>query len=96
MPHPDIDDCDHFDQKSDSEVIVSGSTTQGNGNQFGMNLQLEAHTSGDAIDESFAFIEGDAGRILLGSENSAGYLMTVAAPNAGVGINKGEQDRLQA
>lgn len=87
----DIDDRDHFDQKSDSEIIFSGSTTLDNGIQFGVNVQLEGNTSGDQIDESFAFVEGDFGRILLGSENSAGYLMTVAAPNVGIGINTGDQ-----
>ncbi len=87
----DIDDRDHFDQKSDSEIIFSGSTTLDNGIQFGVNVQLEGNTSGDTIDESYAFIEGDFGRVLLGSENSAGYLMSVAAPNVGIGINTGDQ-----
>ena len=87
----DIDDRDHFDQKSDSEIIFSGSTTLDNGIQFGVNVQLEGNSSGDQIDESFAFIEGDFGRILMGSENTAGYLMTVAAPNVGIGINTGDQ-----
>ncbi|WP_282604776.1 porin [Pelagibius sp. Alg239-R121] len=87
----DIDDRDHFDQKSDSEIIFSGSTTLDNGIQFGVNVQLEGNTSGDTIDESYAFIEGDFGRVLLGSENTAGYLMSVAAPNVGIGINTGDQ-----
>ena len=87
----DIDDRDHFDQKSDSEIIFSGSTTLDNGIQFGVNVQLEGNTGGDQIDESYAFIEGDFGRILLGSENSAGYIMGVSAPNVGIGINSGDQ-----
>ena len=94
----DIDDRDHFDQKSDSEIIFSGSTTLDNGIQFGVNVQLEGNSqglgsdpNGDTIDESYAFIEGDFGRILLGSENSAGYIMGVAAPNVGIGINSGDQ-----
>ncbi len=87
----DIDDRDHFDQKSDSEIIFSGSTTLDNGIQFGVNVQLEGNTSGDQIDESYAFIEGDFGRVLLGSENTAGYLMSVGAPNVGIGINSGDQ-----
>ena len=87
----DIDDRDHFDQKSDSEIIFSGSTTLDNGIQFGVNVQLEGNTSSDQIDESYAFIEGDFGRILAGSENSAGYIMSVTAPNVGIGINSGDQ-----
>ncbi len=84
-------DPDHFDQKSDSEIIFSGSTTLDNGIEFGVNVQLEGNTSSDTIDESYAFIEGDFGRVLLGSENTAGYLMSVAAPNVGIGINTGDQ-----
>ncbi len=87
----DIDDRDHFDQKSDSEIIFSGSTTLDNGIKFGVNVQLEGNTSGDQIDESYAFIEGDFGRVLMGSENSAGYIMHIAAPNVGIGINSGDQ-----
>ena len=41
----DIEDRDHFDQKSDSEIIFSGSTTLDNGLQFGVNVQLEGNTS---------------------------------------------------
>ncbi|TQV79818.1 porin [Denitrobaculum tricleocarpae] len=84
-------DPDHFDQKSDSEIIFSGSTTLDNGIQFGVNVQLEGNTSDDQIDESYLFVEGDFGRVLMGSENSAGYIMSVAAPNVGIGINSGDQ-----
>ncbi len=87
----DTDDRDHFDQKSDSEIIFEGSTTLDNGIQFGVNVQLEGNTSSDTIDESYAFIEGDFGRVLMGSENSAGYIMSVTAPNVGIGINSGDQ-----
>lgn len=87
----DIDDRDHFDQKSDTEVIFTGKTTLDNGLEFGVNIQLEGNTASDTIDESFAFIEGDFGRILLGSENSAGYLMSKTAPNVGIEINSGDQ-----
>ena len=38
-------------------------------------------TSSDQIDESYMFIEGSFGEVLLGSANSAGYKMTVAAPD---------------
>jgi hypothetical protein len=87
----DIADRDHLDQKSDSEVFFLGSTTLDNGIQFGVNVQLEGNSTGDQIDESYAFIEGNFGRILIGSENSAGYIMGVAAPNVGIGINSGDQ-----
>ncbi|SMF09162.1 Outer membrane protein (porin) [Tistlia consotensis] len=77
-----------FDVKSNSEVWFVGSTTLDNGLKFGVNIQLEGNTNtGDQIDESFLFVEGSFGRFNIGSENSAGYLMTYAAPDVGVGVN---------
>ena len=90
----DIVDCDNgyngVDVKSDAEIAFVPSITLDNGLQFGANVQLEANTTGDQIDESFLFVEGSFGRVLLGSENSAGYLMTYGAPDVTVvGVNSG-------
>jgi hypothetical protein len=58
---------------------------------FGINIQYEGKTNGGAIvDESYASISSDTlGRIDLGNENSAGYKLSVAAPqvSGGIGIN---------
>ena len=77
------------DQWSNSEVFFLGQGTTDNGLTFGVNIQLEGNTSGDQIDESFLFLSGEFGRVNLGSENSAGYLMQASAPNVGLGINTG-------
>ena len=78
--------------QSDSEIIFNGRTTLDNGITFGVQVQLEANSNaGDQIDESFLFIQGGFGRILLGSENSAGYLMQVAPVDEGIGFNSGDQ-----
>ena len=45
--------------------------------------------SGDQIDENYAFIEGSFGRLVVGGENTAAYMMQYAAPNVGVPINSG-------
>jgi hypothetical protein len=74
-------DYDGIDSKQDSEVWFLPSITLDNGIKFGANIQLEGFQNSDQIDESFMFIDGSFGRILLGSENSAGYLMTYAAPD---------------
>src|SRR5690554_3259527 len=77
-----------FDVKSNSEIFFVGTATLDNGLKFGVNVQLEANSNAaDQIDESFLFVEGSFGRFNLGSENSAGYLMTYAAPNVGLGVN---------
>src|SRR5690606_13221642 len=74
--------------KSNSEIFFVGTATLDNGLKFGVNVQLEANSNAaDQIDESFLFVEGSFGRFNLGSENSAGYLMTYAAPNVGLGVN---------
>ncbi len=64
----------------EGEIIFNGKTTLDNGIQFGVQVQLEAETCGDQIDETFAWASGSFGRINLGSENSAAYLMHYASP----------------
>lgn len=75
------DDYDGIDSKQDSEVHFLPSITLDNGLKIGANIQLEGFQGGDQIDESFLFIDGSFGRVLLGSENSAGYLMHYGAPD---------------
>lgn len=66
--------------KQEGEIIFNGSTTLDNGIQFGVQVQLESETCGDQIDESYMWASGSFGRINVGSENSAAYLMHYAAP----------------
>jgi aromatic ring-cleaving dioxygenase len=80
-----------FDVKSDSEIHFKGSTVLDNGIEFGINVQLEANTSGDQIDESYMIIKGSFGEINIGSENSAMYKMHYAPSEFGIGINSGDQ-----
>jgi len=82
--------ADGFDQKTDSEIHFKGSTTLDNGIQIGVNVQLEGQTDGDTIDEQYAFVEGSFGRIILGSENSASYLMHYGIPSMGATIDSGD------
>jgi len=82
-----------FDQKSDSEIYFTGKTKLDNGIEFGLVVELEANTSADMIDESFAYIQGSFGRVLIGSENSAAYLMHYGLPSAGLGMTSGDQSQ---
>lgn len=70
-------------QMSDSEIFFGGRTTLANGIIIGFDVQLEANTSTDQIDESYIFIDGAFGRALIGSENSADVLMHMGTPAAG-------------
>ena len=75
---------------SDGEIWFKGETTLDNGITFGANVQLEAFgNTNDVIDEDFAYISGSFGRINIGSENTAMYLMQYTAPYVGAPINSG-------
>jgi hypothetical protein len=84
---PDVDgfvddEYDGIDNKGEAEVHFIPSITLDNGLKIGADVQLEGNTDGaDQIDESFLFLDGSFGRVLLGSENSAGYLMHYGAPD---------------
>ncbi len=74
----------------EGEIIFTGKTTLDNGIQFGVQVQLEAEQCGDQIDESFMWMSGAFGKINLGSENSAAYLMgygAVAPSHWSAGVN---------
>lgn len=72
-----------FSQMSDSEIFFGGRTTLANGITIGFDVQLEANTSGDQIDESYLFVDGAFGRLVIGSENTADYLMNYSIPGVG-------------
>jgi len=74
-------DFDGIDSKQDSEIHFLPTITLDNGLTIGADVQLEGFTSSDQIDESSMFIDGSFGRVVLGSEASAGYLMFYAAPD---------------
>ena len=76
---PGDDRRDHLVAR-EGEIIFNGTTTFDNGLKVGAQVQLEAETCGDQIDEGFIFFSGSWGRINIGSENSAAYLMHYSAP----------------
>ncbi|MGI3210383.1 porin [Roseovarius tibetensis] len=79
-------DFDGVDVYTNSEVIFSPSVTLDNGLTMGFSVQFEALNSGTSeIDESYVTIEGDMlGKIILGSENSAGYLLMGSVYTPGI------------
>ena len=64
----------------EGEISFTGSTTLDNGIKVGINVQLEAETCGDQIDESFLWFEGAFGKIQFGSEDSAATGLNVGTP----------------
>lgn len=86
-------DFDGIDVFANTEIHFKPSVTLDNGLTFGVDVQMEGTNNGGGatgIDESYLTIKGDTlGRIDLGNENSAGYKMSVGAPQVkgGIGIN---------
>ncbi len=78
----DSGDQNPTDIRHEGEVHFTGKTTLDNGLTFGVNIQLEARESGDQVDETFMWVAGSFGRINMGSENSASYLMHYGSPSA--------------
>ena len=71
----------------DSEIAFTGEATLDNGLTVGVYIEAEADSSestGDAfeIDENYVYFAGSWGRVNLGSEDGAAYLLQVAAPSA--------------
>ncbi len=76
-----------FNVRQEGEIHFTGETTLDNGLTVGFQAQLEAVTQGDQMDETYLYFEGSWGRLQMGSENSAPYLMQYTAPAAGLGLN---------
>lgn len=84
-------------EKHNSEICFIGQTTLDNGLTIGVNVQLEANTSSDQIDESYLFIQSPtAGQLILGDENNAGYLLHVTAPDGGISLDSGDLTNITA
>ena len=74
-------DYDGLDIMTNAEIWFKPSLTLDNGIKIGVDVQLEGNTNGDQIDEVYMTVTGDFGKVIIGSENSVGYKMTVAAPD---------------
>jgi len=74
-------DLGRTDSFWEAEVFFVGETELDNGIKIGVNIQLEAYTSADQIDEHYVYVQGGFGRIVVGAENSAAYLMHYSAPS---------------
>lgn len=84
------DNISDVDVQQDGEIHFTGSTTLDNGLTFGVNVQLEAATEADQIDEAYLFVRGQFGEILLGSENGAAYAMHYGLGSMGTGLDSGD------
>jgi predicted porin len=71
-----------FDIIRHTEVHAGGETTLDNGLTVGVRLEAEADGNDAAgIEESYAYFSGGWGRVNVGAEDGANYLLQVAAPS---------------
>jgi len=85
-------DVNDFDFIRNTEVHFGGETTLDNGLTVGAHIEVEADasaTGGDSfgVDESYIYFSGSWGRINVGDEDGASYLLQVAAPSADSNID---------
>ncbi|MCC7047140.1 MAG: porin [Alphaproteobacteria bacterium] len=78
---PTTTDLGRSDQFWEAEVWFVGETTLDNGVKVGVNVQMEAYTSADQIDEHYIYVQGGFGRLVAGAENSAPYILHFGAPS---------------
>ncbi len=85
-------DVGDWDQQSDKEIHVKGSTTLDNGVTVGVRFELEAQDVdvGNKHDEALLTMSGGFGSVILGNEDNVGQLLHVAAPDVGVGLQDGD------
>jgi predicted porin len=82
-------DSDIFEQHADNEVHFNFSQTLDNGLKIGGHIEFEGENTGD-IDEEYLYVDGSFGRFLIGTENSADYLMHYGIKSNGIGIDEGD------
>jgi len=77
-----------FDMIRDTEIHLGGETTLDNGLTVGAHFEFDADGADSMTsDESYVYFSGDWGRVNVGTENGAGYLLQVAAPSADANID---------
>jgi predicted porin len=79
------------DEKMNPEICFTGETKLDNGITVGVNVQLEGQLAADYLDEQYMYVTSEQyGQLLLGSENNAGYLLHVSAPDGGISVDSGD------
>lgn len=77
------EDVRNFEIVRDTEIHFTGETTLDNGLTVGFHTELEDDVQNSFdVQESYAYFSGVWGRINLGAEDGAAYLLQVAAPSA--------------
>lgn len=78
-----------FDMLRESEIHFNAEGTADNGLTYGFHVETEMDAGDDAntVEESYLYLASNLGRVNLGSEDGANYLLQVAAPSADSNID---------
>ncbi|PZO88381.1 MAG: porin [Micavibrio aeruginosavorus] len=78
-----------FDMLRESELHFNAEGTADNGLTYGFHAEMEADGGDDTntMEESYLYLASSLGRVNLGSEDGAAYLLQVAAPSADANID---------
>jgi len=73
-----------LDLIKNTEIHVSGETTLDNGLTFGVHVEFDVDRADTnaSVEENYAYFSGSWGRVNVGEEDGAGYLLQVSAPSA--------------
>ena len=78
----------NFDMLRESEVHFNAEGTADNGLTYGFHVESEAdHEDSFTVEESYMYLASSLGRVNLGSEDGANYLLQVAAPSADANVD---------
>ncbi len=78
----------NFDMLRESELHFNAEGTADNGLTYGFHVESEVdQNDGFAVEESYLYLASSLGRLNLGSEDGAAYLLQVAAPSADANID---------
>ena len=87
LSQDDVDER-NFDMLTESEVHFNAEGTADNGLTYGFHVETEADgEDGFDVEESYLYLASSLGRVNLGSEDGANYLLQVAAPSADANID---------
>lgn len=81
-------DAREFDMLRESEIHFNAEGTADNGLTYGFHVETEADGQDSfEVEESYLYLASSLGRVNLGSEDGAAYLLQVAAPSADANID---------
>ncbi len=84
-----VGESQSFDMLRESELHINAEGTADNGLVYGVHLEMNVDGGDNTTmpDESYVYLASNMGRVNLGSEDGANYLLQVAAPSADSNID---------